>query len=242
VSDTARCAADTPVLEVTNLCASYGTSQVLVDVSLTVPTNGSLAVVGRNGAGKTTLVRTLLAHHQRDSGVIRYQGKDVANMSASALARRGIGYVPQEHVVFPTMTVRENLQLGLSAVPKSQRIALDLAYDLFPKLAARPDQIAGTMSGGERKMVGIARALLSRPRLLVMDEPTEGVWHGVVAEILDRLTSLADTALLVVEQHLQFALEVANDVVVLDRGRVAVRTTSSDLAGAPDVLNKYLTV
>jgi branched-chain amino acid transport system ATP-binding protein len=145
--------------------------------------------------------------------------------------------MPQDQVVFPTLSVEENLQLGLQALPRGERGGTDEAYELFPKLADRRRQQAGTMSGGERKMLGLARALLGRPELLVLDEPTEGVWHGVVEEILGALRAVAGrAAVLVVEQHLELALELAGSALVLGRGEVVMRGTPQQLRDDPQLL------
>jgi branched-chain amino acid transport system ATP-binding protein len=172
---------------------------------------------------------------------VRLAGTDVTGTPPARMARSGVGYMPQDQVVFPTLSVDENLQLGLQALPKGERkSSTDSAYELFPKLAARRRQQAGTMSGGERKMLGLARALLGRPRLLVLDEPTEGVWHGVVEEILGALRGYAaDAAVLIVEQHLELAMELAGSAVVLQRGEVVLEGTPAQLQ-ADDSLKRYL--
>ena len=158
-------------LEIKNLNGGYEASQVLFDLSFEIPKTGVTAIVGRNGAGKSTLLQTIMGF----------------NKSTYARTRLGIGYVPQDRPVFSDLSVRENLLIGASRLPKKERTNLTPVLDIFPKLADRLDQKAGTMSGGERKMVGIARALIGKPNLLIMDEPTEGVWHGVVDEIQQRL-------------------------------------------------------
>ncbi len=228
------------VLGVRDLTGGYGASQVLFGVSLTVPPSGALAVLGRNGAGKTTLLRTILGYLTATGGSVSLLGEDVTGASPSRLVRRGVGYMPQDQVVFPTLTVDENLRLGLHALPAGQRGRIDTAFELFPKLAERRRQQAGTMSGGERKMLGLARAMLGRPRLLVLDEPTEGVWHGVVDEILEALRLFAtDAAILIVEQHLELALALADRAVVLQRGEVVLAGTREELR-ADDALVRYL--
>jgi branched-chain amino acid transport system ATP-binding protein len=230
-----------PLLAVEDLRGGYGASQVLFGVGFEVPERGAVAVLGRNGAGKTTLLRTLLGYLPPSGGHVRLRGVDVTGAPPARLARRRIGYMPQDQVVFPTLTVDENLQVGLHAAPADARGAsTDSAYELFPKLAARRRQQAGTMSGGERKMLGLARVLLGRPELLVLDEPTEGVWHGVVDEILGALRGVAqDAAVLIVEQHLDLALELASSAIVLQRGEVVLRGTPAELR-ADERLTRYL--
>jgi branched-chain amino acid transport system ATP-binding protein len=150
--------------------------------------------------------------------------------------------VPQDRPVFSELSVRENLLIGASRLPKKQRTDLDPVLDIFPKLADRLDQKAGTMSGGERKMVGIARALIGQPKLLVMDEPTEGVWHGVVDEIQERLIAYGkNNAILIVEQNLDFTIGMASQILLLERGVISQRVAASDKSEL-ETLRKRLTV
>jgi branched-chain amino acid transport system ATP-binding protein len=217
-------------MSVTGLTGGYGTGQVLFDVSFAIPSTGTTAVLGRNGAGKTTLLRTVLGYQEPTGGEVSFDGEVVTGTSPARMVGRGIGYVPQDRVVFPTLTVEENLRLGAQSLPRGERGSIDAVFELFPKLAARRRQTAGTMSGGERKVLGVARAMLGRPRLLVLDEPTEGVWHGVVDEMLGALRRVAhEAAVLLVEQHLDFAVALADQVLVLQRGEVVHRASREDL-------------
>jgi branched-chain amino acid transport system ATP-binding protein len=223
------------VLTVQGLNAGYGRSQVLRDVSFTVPRRGAVAVLGRNGAGKTTLLKTLMGEITPMSGMIRFDDADCAGELTERRARRGLGYVPQERSVFASLTVRENLALGLAA--HGGKGGFDMALDFFPKLAGRLSQQAGTLSGGERKMLAVSRAILGRPKLLLLDEPTEGVWIGVIEEIAERLTELAkEIALIVVEQHVQLALRVADRACVMDRGTIALEGTSDAVRDDPQLV------
>lgn len=218
-----------PILRAEGLVAGYAASRVLFGVDVAVPAVGTVAILGRNGAGKTTLLRTIMGFMRPTEGHVWFDDQEVTGRGAAALVRLGVGYVPQEQGVFAGLTVRENLLLGLRSGPKESGASLDEAFALFPKLADRVGQQAGTMSGGERKMLSIARAMLARPRLLVMDEPTEGVWIGVVDEILNAMRVYAQhAAILLVEQHFEFALGLADAVLVLDRGTVVMQ---GDVAG-----------
>ena len=229
---------DAPILEIRGLCAGYGRSQVLFDVDLTAPRTGAVAVLGRNGAGKTTLLKTLMGEIQPMGGEIAFDGQSCAGEQTERRVRRGLGYVPQEQAVFGTLTVRENLALGAMAQPR--RDGFDLALEIFPKLAGRLGQQAGTLSGGERKMLAIGRAILGRPRLLLLDEPTEGVWIGVIEEIADRLQGLArEISLIIVEQHVELALRVADRAYVMDRGSIPLAGSSSEVRRHQD-LARYL--
>jgi len=152
--------------------------------------------------------------------------------------RRGMGYVPQEQAVFTTLTVRENLALG--AISQKDKSGIDMVLDFFPKLGERLEQQAGTLSGGERKMLAIGRALLSKPKLLLLDEPTEGVWIGVIEEIAERLELLAkEISMIIVEQHVELALRVADYAYVMDRGEIALEGTSENIKDDPQLL-RYL--
>ena len=222
-------------LDITDLETGYGRSQVLFGVSMHVPWRGGVAVLGRNGAGKTTLMKAIIGELSVNGGAIGLDRRPMAGLSTEQRIRRGIGYVPQEHAVFARLSVRDNLAVGLLSA--QDRNALDRVLAIFPKLGQRLDQAAGTLSGGERKMLAIARALLPDPRLLLLDEPTEGVWIGVVEEITERLIDLAkQIAVVVVEQHLDLALRVASRAYVLDRGRVALSGPSQDIRNDPRLL------
>jgi branched-chain amino acid transport system ATP-binding protein len=226
---------DAALLSVQNLNAGYGRSQVLFDVSMTAPARGSVAVLGRNGAGKSTLLRTLFGELPTLSGMIIFSDAPVNALPAEERIRRGLGYVPQDYAIFSKLSVRENLLLG--AIRQAKRNAIDDALDFFPKLAQRLDQTAGTLSGGERKMLAIGRAILGRPRLLLLDEPTEGVWVGVIEEIADRLRLLSrEMTVIIVEQHIELALELAGYAYVMDRGRIALEGTASAVKSDPALI------
>jgi branched-chain amino acid transport system ATP-binding protein len=225
-----------PLLEAADLCTYYGTSQALFDVSIKVPSRGGVAILGRNGAGKTTLLKTLSGDLKPARGSVHFDKVDISRQPTEQRVRRGIGYVPQEHGVFAKLTVRENLLVGAMATTDGEP-GIDEVLSLFPKLGQRMAQQAGTLSGGERKMLAIGRALLARPYLLMLDEPTEGVWHGVVDEIAQRLDELAKKiAIVIVEQHLKLALGVSQYCYVMDRGRIALRGESAKVRDDPELV------
>jgi branched-chain amino acid transport system ATP-binding protein len=227
---------DATLLDVERLAAGYGRSQVLFGVSMKAPPRGAIAVLGRNGAGKSTLLKALFGELPLLSGSIRLDGSAVEQEPAEVRVRRGIGYVPQEHAVFAKLTVRENLLLG--CVRQADRSGMDYVLDFFPKLAQRLPQTAGTLSGGERKMLAIGRAVLGRPKLLMLDEPTEGVWVGVIEEIAERLKQLArEMAVILVEQHIELALEVADYAYVMDRGHVALEGPAANVRQDPKLMH-----
>ena len=226
------------MLEVHKLNAGYGRSQVLFDLEIRAAAKGMVAILGRNGAGKTTLLKALAGELPVMSGAVRFDGQETVGEPTERRARRGMGYVPQEHAIFGKLTVRENLELGAIRQGRSARI--DEVLDFFPKLSVRMAQTAATLSGGERKMLAIGRALLGKPKLLLLDEPTEGVWIGVIEEIADRLILLSkEISLILVEQHVELALRVADHVYVMDRGAVALEGTAAQVRDDPRLL-RYL--
>jgi branched-chain amino acid transport system ATP-binding protein len=221
-------------LDVRELCVSYGRSRVLFDMSLAARRRGAVAVLGRNGAGKTTLLKAIVGELAAGGGTISLEARDITRMPTERRIRLGLGYVPQEHSVFGRLSVRENLEVGALANRDS---SIDRVIAMFPKLGQRLKQPAGTLSGGERKMLAIGRALLSNPKLLLLDEPTEGVWAGVIEEIAERLQELVkEIAVVIVEQHLELALSIADYAYVLDRGRVALEGRSATVHEDPRLL------
>ena len=229
---------DHQFLEINHLDAGYGRSQVLFDVNVGIPWRGGVAVLGRNGAGKTTLMKAIVGELALTKGELKFDGRDISRSRTEERIRMGIGYVPQEHSVFARLSVRDNLAVG--ALHNHDPAATDRVLAIFPKLAQRLDQPAGTLSGGERKMLAIGRALLGDPKLLLLDEPTEGVWVGVIDEITERLVALAkEIAVVIVEQHLDLALRVADYAYVLDRGRVALQGAAGEVRNDKELL-RYL--
>ncbi|WFU39136.1 ABC transporter ATP-binding protein [Bradyrhizobium sp. CB82] len=226
---------ESALLQIRDLCVSYRLSQVLFNVTLAVPRHGAVAVLGRNGAGKSTLLKTIVGEIAPRSGSIVLNLQDITLLPTERRIQAGLGYAPQEHSVFNRLSVRENLEVG--ALANQDRLAIDQVLAWFPKLGQRLDQVAGTLSGGERKMLAIGRAISSSPRLLLLDEPTEGLWIGVVEEIAGCLRDLVkDIAVVIVEQHLELALGVADYAYVLDRGRVALEGRSAAVRNDPTLL------
>jgi branched-chain amino acid transport system ATP-binding protein len=223
-------------LDIQNLDAGYGRSQVLFSVTLRVSWRGGVAILGRNGAGKTTLMKAIVGELPLLGGSVSLDARSVGQLPTEQRIRLGLGYVPQEHSVFGRLSVRDNLAVGALTNRDSQ--AVNRVLEIFPKLGQRMDQVAGTLSGGERKMLAIGRALLSNPRVLLLDEPTEGVWIGVIEEITERLILLArEIAVVIVEQHLDLALRVADRAFVLDRGRVAIMGSAQEVRDDPRLLH-----
>ena len=226
---------DSPLLSVDQLCSGYGRSQVLFGLSLEVPVKGAVCVLGRNGAGKTTLLKAIAGDLPAISGAIQFNGKRIDRFSMEKRARDGLGYVPQDDAVFSGLTVSENLRLGASF--SKNDAGIEEVLSIFPKLGKRLGQAAGTLSGGERKMVAIGRAILGRPKLLMLDEPTEGVWIGVIEEIAEQLIRLSTSmSVVLVEQHIELAMKVAQTAYVMERGRVVLSGPVADVKEDPALL------
>jgi ABC-type branched-subunit amino acid transport system ATPase component len=228
---------DDDILTVTGLNVSYGESKALFDVSINVRRCQVVACVGRNGAGKTTLLKSIVGFLKPTSGAIVSQGINLVGMAAYVVAGQGIKYVPQDKKVFSDLTVRENLELGSYA---TQDYNWDPVTTYFPKLNQLMDRKAGYLSGGERQMVMIGRAILGNPRLLLIDEPTEGLAPSIVSHLKHVFRELSSkTAMVIVEQNLPLVCSIADKVYALNEGRIVTEITDRD-AIRPDVCEKYL--
>ncbi|MCK0117923.1 urea ABC transporter ATP-binding protein [Isoptericola sp. CG 20/1183] len=213
-------------LELTGLSTGYGRTTVVHGVDLTVPDGGLTAVLGHNGAGKTTLLRAVLGLLPARAGTVRLAGTDVTGWPPHRRVRRGIAYVPQGQQSFGQLTARENLQVVADAYGAAGRRRTDEALNLFPALGPLLGRQAGLLSGGQRQQLAIARALVTGPRLLVLDEPTEGIQPNVVREIYDAITDLSsggELSVLLVEQHIGYAVEHAGEYLVMTSGRITHR-------------------
>ena len=208
-------------LSLSQVDALYGDSHVLHAVSFSLEQNKVLALLGRNGAGKTTCMNTIIGWLRPRRGEVRLFGEPIARLSPEAIARKGVGLVPQGRRIFPKLTVTENLVVAFQK--RSSVWYLDRVFDLFPRLRERRNQYAGSLSGGEQQMLAIGRALMGNPRVLLMDEPSEGLAPIVVAEVGRTIARLKaeGQSILLVEQNVQLALELADEVAVLNTGRVA---------------------
>ena len=216
------------LLALRDVRAGYGDAVVLDDVALELPENGSLAVLGRNGVGKSTLLLTIMGYTQLRGGKVLWRGQDVSQMPPHRRAAGGIGWAAQEREIFPSLSVEENLTVAARAGPWT----LATVYKLFPRLAERRRNMGNQLSGGEQQMLAIARALMTNPALLLLDEPFEGLAPVIVEELIKVITLLlADRkiAIVLVEQHTEVALELTRDAVVLERGAVAHRAASAEL-------------
>ena len=221
------------MLDVTDLSLKYGQSQILYDVSLTAPVGEVTTVMGTNGVGKTSLLRALSGRHPYSAGTIALDGTALSHPTAAQAARAGIAYVPQGREVFPMLTVAENLETGFACLPKADRRVPDWIFDLFPVLADMRHRRGGDLSGGQQQQLAIARALITKPRVLLLDEPTEGIQPNVIQQIGRAITQLrdrGDMAIVLVEQNVDFAWSVADRFVMMKRGAVQRRMARADCA------------
>jgi urea transport system ATP-binding protein len=231
------------MLKVDRLDLFYGASQALRRVRLDAAKGEITCVLGRNGVGKTTLIRAIVGQHLPSSGRIEWEDHDITRLPAYERARRGIALVPQGREIFPLLTVEENLRTGYAALPRPLRHVPDEVYELFPVLRDMLSRRGGDLSGGQQQQLAIARALVMRPRLLVLDEPTEGIQPSIIKEIERVIRGLAgrgDMAIVLVEQYFDFARELADSFVVMDRGEIVVSGRRGDMIEAD--VRRHLTV
>lgn len=219
------------MLEVENLTLHYGKSQILHDISISAKAGQVTCVMGTNGVGKTSLLRAISGAHPISGGDVRLDGASVRAMPAHKRARAGIGYVPQGRDIFPLMSVLENLKTGFCGLPKSDHMIPDEIYELFPVLKDMTNRRGGDLSGGQQQQLAIARALIMRPRVLLLDEPTEGIQPNVIEQIGDALRKLraeAEMAIVLVEQNADFAYALGDRFIILERGRIKRESAKSD--------------
>ena len=229
------------LLALENVTAGYGESVVLENVSFTLGEGDSLALLGRNGVGKTSLLVTLMGLTRLHGGAIRWGGADIARVPTYQRAHAGLGWVPQERHMFPSLTVEEHL----TVVARPGTWTLQKMYDMFPRLHERRANMGNQLSGGEQQMLAIARALMVNPRLLLLDEPMEGLAPIIVQElmrVIRKLVSEQGMAVIVVEQHARLALSLTRRAIVLDRGRIVHDSDSASLLADPATLNRLVAV
>jgi branched-chain amino acid transport system ATP-binding protein len=236
----------TPHLSLEDVHTYYGEAHVLQGVSLSVAEGECVTLIGRNGAGKTTTLRSIMGIAPPRRGTIRLGGEDITRLPTHEIVRRGIAWVPEERRVLPNLTVRENLRLGTLASRHAGDIdaRLEEAFEHFPVLRARIHHRGAHLSGGEQQMVAIARGLVARPRVMLVDEPTEGLAPLLVQHLAENLAAInrAGTAILLVEQTLEVALALAHRVYVMDQGRIQFEGTPEDLARDPTIQRRFLEV
>ncbi|HJY75803.1 MAG TPA: ABC transporter ATP-binding protein [Burkholderiales bacterium] len=224
------------LLTIQELRAGYGDSVVLDGISLELPEAGSLAVLGRNGVGKSTLLLTIMGFTSVRRGTIAFNGRDILGMPAHRRAQLGIGWVAQEREIFPSLSVEENLTVAA----RPGHWTLGEVYRLFPRLEERRANLGNQLSGGEQQMLAIARALMTNPSLLLLDEPLEGLAPIIVEELAAALKNLQGVATILVEQHAEAALALTKDAIVIERGRIVHRAPSAQFARDAETLERYL--
>ncbi|HEX4238274.1 MAG TPA: ABC transporter ATP-binding protein [Xanthobacteraceae bacterium] len=232
------------MLSLAAISAGYGSFQVLFDVSLEVPRGEAVGVIGPNGAGKTTLMRVISGLVQRSTGAMKLEGRSIGGLPAHRMVEQGIAHVPENRRLFPRLTVEDNLRIG-AYLPRARRQCpgqLDRVYKLFPRLKDRREQLAGTLSGGEQQMCAIGRALMSDPKLLLMDEPSAGLAPLVVAQVFDLVHRIRAEGLtvLIVEQNVQQVLDVVDRAYLLEVGRIKLAGTSAELKGNDFIRKSYM--
>ncbi len=230
-----------PLIVVEHLTAGHGDAIVLEDISFTLEAGDSLALLGRNGMGKTTLISTLMGVTRLHGGTLRFDGRDLTKLSAHKRARAGLGWVPQEREIFPSLTVEENL----TVVSRPGPWDVGKLYGMFPRLKERRTNMGNQLSGGEQQMLAIARALMLNPKVLLLDEPMEGLAPLIVQElfrIIRAMVETGDLAIILVEQHAHQILPLTRQALVLERGRVAHLGPSAELIADPARLDRWLGV
>jgi len=231
------------MLEVCSISCNYGRLPVLNEVSLRVDTE-SVGLFGPNGAGKTTLINTIVGMMRPSSGSVLWEGEPIEELQPHEICRRGIAMVPQDRELFPFMTVEENLDTGADYIESARRrksSQRELVLDLFPALADRLRQPAGTLSGGQQRMVAIGRALMASPKLLILDEPSVGLQPSLVSEMFQRLSTMrGNVAILVTEQNVRATLRAVDRGYVLENGRIAFMESAENLGRNPHVIKSYL--
>jgi urea transport system ATP-binding protein len=231
------------MLNVEEIDLYYGASQALKKVSFTAEKGKVSCVLGRNGVGKTSLLKAIAGHQSIKSGVIRWENDNISSLAPYDRAKRGIAYVPQGREIFPLLTVQENLETGFAPIPRALRHIQDEIFDLFPVLKDMLGRRGGDLSGGQQQQLAIARALVTRPSLLILDEPTEGIQPSIIKDIgrvIRILAERGDMAILLVEQFFEFARDLADDYAVMDRGEVVLSGTGKDMV--EENVRRYLTV
>ena len=232
-----------PLLSVKGLKASYDESIILRGIDMTVKPNSVVALLGRNGVGKTSLLRSIMGQMPKTEGSITFEGQSIESLRSDQRARMGLGYVPQGRDIFPNLTVQENLEVSMSISGAAGRDRLDEVYELFPVVNDMLARKGGVLSGGQQQQLAIGRAILTNPKLLILDEPTEGIQPSIIDQIEDAIHMLkkrGNLSIILVEQYLDFAKAASDEFYILDRGSVVLSGQSEALTSA--VINKHLTV
>ena len=231
------------MLQIENLCFSYGAVKAIDNVSMTIPQAQVTCIMGRNGVGKTTLLKNVMGLVKSDAGSVRLNESDLTTYPANKRARRGIALVPQGRQIFPKLTVEENLRVGLQARNDQLKVIPEEVLDLFPILKTMSKRMGGDLSGGQQQQLALARALVSDPKVLLLDEPTEGIQPNIIqqiGEVLKKLVALKSMTILLVEQYLEFVREIGAQFYIMDRGRIVAHGPTADLSS--EIVHRHLSV
>ena len=231
-----------PIFQVSNLASGYGRIPILHGVNFAVKAGEHVGILGHNGMGKTTLLRTLTGHLPTTSGQVLFNGKDITNLSPTARAKLGIGYVPQGREIFSALTVMENLRVGCLLSSRGESETIEDMLTLFPRLKAYLDRAGGALSGGEQQLLALARCLCGGPSIVLLDEPTEGIQPSIIEEIIDTLKAVAEQralTLLLVEQNLNFISSLSHRILILQKGTVT-REVPPDVIRDPSLLDEFV--
>lgn len=231
-------------LEINGVNTYYGTSHILFDVSLEVNEGEIVCLLGRNGAGKTTTLRTIMGLTPASAGSVLFDGAEIKGREPFEIARLGMGYVPDERIIFPDLTVRENLEIALKSGPNTFAWTVDKVYDLFPILADLDGNLGGYLSGGEQQMLTVGRTLMGNPSLVLLDEPVEGVAPIVVQELGQQIQKLKEMGMTILfsEQNLKFAHQISDRAYVIETGRIRFSGTMAELQDNREIQEKYLMI
>ena len=231
------------MLKVTNLHAYYGKSHILQGVNFNIQEGEIVSLLGRNGVGRSTAVKTIMGEVE-PQGSIEFKGIEIAGKNSFEIANLGLGYVPENRDIFPTLTVRQNLQLGQKSVNESSRWSIEEMFKMFPNLGERAEVAGGVLSGGEQQMLCMCRTLMGDPELIMIDEPTEGLAPNIVEQVANLLQEIADrgVAILLVEQKLSIALKISHRLYVMGHGQIVYEGTPESLMQADDVRAEWLEV
>ena len=233
-------------LELKEVSTHYGTSHILFDVSLAVDEGEVVCLLGRNGAGKTTTIKTIMGLARASSGSIEFAGENLVGLEPHEIARLGVGYVPDERLIFPDLTVRENLEIATKkgVDPGFEEWTVERIYEMFPALAPLDGNLGGYLSGGEQQMLTVGRTLMGNPSLLLLDEPVEGVAPLVVQELGRQIRKLRDMGLTILfsEQNLQFATKISDRAYIIEKGRIQFQGTIEELENNSEIQKKYLMI
>jgi branched-chain amino acid transport system ATP-binding protein len=232
------------ILEVDRINTYYGLSHILFDLTLDIKKGETVCLLGRNGVGKSTTLKSIIGLTPPRSGCIKFVGQEITGLKTHRIAHLGVGYVPEDRIIFPDLTVRENLEMGIKPRNKDKNWPIDRIYQIFPILKERKVQLGGTLSGGEQQMLTIARTLMGSPMLLLLDEPSEGLAPLIIREVYKQVNLLKESGItiLLCEQKCDFGMTMANSAYILEKGNICWNGSCEKLQNQPDIIKQFLGV